>query len=233
MISAQKTIDGSLTLFSDVFQETYHSRHGAITESLHIFIENGLRIKLSENQILKVGEIGLGTGLNAMLSLRFAEENKQKIDYFSIEAYPIPEECKSQICDSYSYLGLENFEKLLEQKPNLEIDISPTFRFQWFHLKWPEQNPFSELDVLFYDAFAPDSQPELWDELAMKQAYSALKLGGILVTYCAKAYVKRNMKAVGFEVERLKGPPGKLEMTRATKNVNDLNPTSFSQEENS
>jgi len=225
MIKSLKTKDGSLTLFSEKFQETYHSRHGALTESLHVFIENGLAYKAKSNQTVKVGEIGLGTGLNAMLSLQFAQRNQTKIDYVAMEAFPLSNSIKNELIADYHIFNPEIYAKILHQPEAQSIEPDPYFSFQWYEKKWPQANPFEDLDVIFYDAFAPDTQPELWDENAMNAAFSSLKPGGILVTYCAKGYVRRNLINAGFIVERLQGPPGKREMLRGTngKSVERVN----------
>lgn len=217
MLKSLKTDDGSLTLYSDIFQDTYHSRHGALTESIHVFIENGLAYKANSQQTLKVGEIGLGTGLNAMLSFQFAQRNQIRIAYSAIEAFPISNEIKTELIADYQIFNSEIYAQILQQTATGIIELASYFSFQWFENKWPESQPFTDLDILFYDAFAPNTQPELWDEKAMNTAFSVLKSGGILVTYCAKAYVRRNLIAAGFKVERLPGPPGKFEMIRAVK----------------
>ncbi len=227
MFKSLKTNDGTLTLFSEKFQETYHSRHGAMTESIHVFIENGLKFWASQQPvtngtnhdkvIVKVGEIGFGSGINAMLSFQFAQRNQIRIEYAAIEAYPISESSKLDLLAEYQSFDSDVFSKILNQSQAQKIEINPNFSFVWFEEKWPETNPFSDLDVLFYDAFSPNTQPEMWDEKAMQTAFDCLKSGGILVTYSAKGYVRRNLITAGFKVERLPGPPGKFEMLRGLK----------------
>jgi len=214
----QKTEDGSLTIFSKQFQETYHSRHGAITESLHVYINQGLIYKMRQKDgPLKVGEMGLGTGMNAFLTMQAADKEKRSVFYSSIEAFPL-QKAEINRLKTEAWVG-ENgiYEKMINAADGQKLDLSPYFQFECHHRFWPQTNPFQNLDLLFYDAFAPGSQPELWDEVAMKNAWDSLLPGGVLVTYCAKSYVKRILKQLGFTIERLKGPPGKLEMTRATK----------------
>jgi tRNA U34 5-methylaminomethyl-2-thiouridine-forming methyltransferase MnmC len=212
----QKTKDGSLTIFSNRFQETYHSMHGALTESLHVYINAGLRHRFYQTEgLLRVGEIGLGTGMNAMLALQAAEQENRMISYVSLEAFPISpkaiQELSSESWADYRY------QKMMNSTEGETIELGDCFRFSWHSVQWPESSPFSKLDVLFYDAFAPNTQPELWDLNACRMAWDCLAQGGVLVTYCAKGYVKRNLKEVGFRVEKLAGPPGKAQMTRAVK----------------
>lgn len=217
MLTVQQTGDGSLTLFSSRFQETYHSRHGAMTESLHVFIENGLLFAEPDLKEIHIGEIGLGTGLNAMLSLAEGARLGKIIRYAAVEIFPLSEPIIRQVVSAFPGLPSDTYLNLLHAPPEEKIHLSPEFEFIWHRKNWPEENPFSELNLLYYDAFAPGSQPELWTSEAFEQAFRSLKPGGILVTYCANGEVKRKMKAAGFEVFRLPGPPGKREMTRAKK----------------
>ena len=212
----QKTKDGSLTIFSDRFQETYHSLFGALTESIHVYIDAGLNHRFSQTQgPLRVGEIGLGTGMNAMLALKAAEQGKRMISYVSLEAFPISPDAILEL-NSESWAD-SRYQKMMSTPEGETIELGEYFRFCWHRVLWPESVPFSQLDVLFYDAFAPNTQPELWDLNACSKAWDCLAPGGVLVTYCAKGYVKRNLKEVGFSVEKLAGPPGKAQMTRAVK----------------
>lgn len=214
-----ETQDGSHSLLSGVFGVSYHSRYGAIQESSHVFIQAGLHWKALESKELLILEIGFGTGLNAYLTLLETQRLDLKVHYESIEAYPI----------SLEQAAALNYTEILEPKaPTLfmELHAAPfgtaSFVTTRFHLL-KQQVLFhdiqyaGEFDLVYYDAFAPDAQPELWEEPMLKKIYEALKPGGIMVTYCAKGYVKRNLKAVGFQVEALPGPPGKREMTRCLK----------------
>ncbi len=212
----QKTKDGSLTIFSDRFQESYHSYYGALTESIHVYIEAGLRHRFSQTEVpLRVGEIGLGTGMNAMLTLQAAEQENRKVSYVSIEAYPIPLEMIQEL--SRESWADSRFEKMMNTPDGEIIELGSCFQFSWHHDFWPESAPFQQLDVLFYDAFSPNTQPELWNLNACQKAWDCMAPGGILVTYCCKGDVKRNLKEVGFKIKKLVGPPGKAEMLRALK----------------
>lgn len=216
-ISIQRTIDGSQTLFSNRFNETYHSCHGALAETNHVFIKEGLLKIATKESIVRVGEIGLGSGLNAWATLVSTLKFGFTIDYTSIEGYPPDYEVLSQFSPSDSEEEISWYKAIIETKSGIQSCPHPQFQFLWILGLWPEINPFSSLDVLFYDAFSPNTQPELWNENALNAAFSSLKRGGILVTYCAKGEVKRTLKKLGFEVENPPGPKGKREMTRAIK----------------
>lgn len=215
-----ETQDGSHSLLSGVFGVSYHSRYGAIQESSHVFIQAGLHWKALQSKTLRILEIGFGTGLNAYLTYLEGSRLDLKIHYESIEAYPI----------SIEQAAALNYSQILEpayaRRMFLEMHEAPFGIEAWltthFHLL-KQQILFSDIqysaafDLVYYDAFAPDAQPELWEQPMLQKIYDALKPGGIMVTYCAKGYVKRNLKAVGFQVEALPGPPGKREMTRCLK----------------
>ena len=213
-----KTKDGSNTLFHEKFDEHYHSIHGALQESMHVFIQNGLRIQKDKNS-LSVFEMGFGTGLNALLAYNFAEENQIQLHYYTIEAYPINQ---SQI-DALGYDTLGNqpdtFKKLHAVSWEKDCAIS-----EYFHLHKMEArvenkdlNYLPKMDVIFYDAFAPSAQANLWETPILEKMYELLKTNGHLTTYCAKGQFKRNLKEVGFAIKAVPGPPGKREMTLAFK----------------
>jgi tRNA U34 5-methylaminomethyl-2-thiouridine-forming methyltransferase MnmC len=212
------TGDGFPTLYSAHFNEIYHSRHGSLTESQHVFIRNGLEAKLAEGQKkITIGELGLGSGLNAALAFQYAMRSNVKIDYQSLEAYPLQAEIWTAFNEKLPE-ELQSIHKRLMVLPSGELhQPEPLFSFQWRIEFWPAAEIFEKLDVLFYDAFSPEKQPELWTAEAFAMAFEAMHPGGILVTYCAKGYVRRNMEAAGFVTERLPGPPGKREMLRAMK----------------
>jgi tRNA U34 5-methylaminomethyl-2-thiouridine-forming methyltransferase MnmC len=214
----RETGDGSYTLYSPGFAETYHSVNGAITESMHVFIETGLqKCRFSPVNIL---EIGFGTGLNAFLALLEAERSRKLINYTSIEMFPVPAEIYEKLNYAVSLqVNKQNyFLNLHYGEWEREVKISPNFLLKKVNADITV-NDFGEalFDVVFFDAFSPNCQPELWTEEIFTKIYHALKPEGILTTYCAKGAVRRNMQAVGFGVERLPGPPGKREMLRGIK----------------
>lgn len=217
MDSIYITEDGSPTLVSGRFGETYHSRRGAVAESLHVFIKEGFDWALEGKACLRIGEIGLGSGLNALLTSSHAEAKRIQVVYHAIEAYP-PEKEILQAMTFGDWNPNPDLHSKIMQTPEKEVlETNPYFRFSWTKGFWPVENPFENLDVLYYDAFAPNTQPELWNIDALKAAHDVLKVGGALVTYCAKGSFKRDLKSLGFEVQCPPGAPGKREMTRAVK----------------
>lgn len=213
------TQDGSHTLISKRFGVSYHSKYGAIKESEHVFIDAGLKARmLRDKNPISILEYGFGTGLNAYLSFLCAQQHKRDISYTGIEAYPISQDLATTL----------NYPQVLQVPPSTylqlhELDwdtphhLSTHFSFTKILGQIEDQVFNAQFDVLFFDAFAPTAQPELWEEQLLQKAFQALKPGGIFVTYCAKGVVKRTLKAIGFKVEALPGPPGKREMTRGIK----------------
>ncbi|HMO38404.1 MAG TPA: tRNA (5-methylaminomethyl-2-thiouridine)(34)-methyltransferase MnmD [Saprospiraceae bacterium] len=216
-----ETQDGSHSILSQQYGVSYHSKYGAVQESRHVFIEAGLYHQTSEQKSRSVLEFGFGSGLNALLSLLEAERHGWHIQYETLEAYPISLEQVHQL-NYPARLDATDFATAFRQMhtcpPNLWQSLSPHFTFRKLitHFENAELAANS-FDIVYFDAFAPGAQPELWDTLTLGKAYTALRPGGILVTYCAKGSVKRTLKSLGFVVEALPGPPGKREMTRAFK----------------
>lgn len=217
------TADNSKTLLIPGLNETYHSTHGAVQEGKHVFIEHGLAY-IKNTPIIEIFEMGFGTGLNALLSLEFAVDHKLNIHYTSIEKFPL----STEIIDKLGYgrlLDPEKFEHAYTQMHTTSPSQNSIIH-QRFSLEKIEGDilnidlPPDKFDIVYYDAFGPKTQAELWEEEPLRKMYNCLKQGGILVTYCAQGQFKRNLKAVGFEVESLPGPPGKREMTRARKRQN-------------
>lgn len=216
-----ETNDGSKTIHLVNLNENYHSIHGAVQESEHVFIRNGL-LKLSETKTeLKILEIGFGTGLNAMLSMKAAALEKTSIYYEGLEAYPPKKEELSEL--NYQQLGqLKGFEKetegIINCEWNVKIKISNFFTLCKKEIQIENYSKNDFFDLIYFDAFGPRTQPEIWSLLNFKKIYNALRHRGIFVTYCAKGQVRRDLISVGFQVEKLPGPPGKREMIRAFKN---------------
>jgi|SRR5690606_3630632 len=213
-----KTSDGSSTIFLEDWNESYHSRHGAINEAYHVFIKNGLK-KFKNGQI-NILEIGFGTGLNAFITLIEAEELNLKINYEGVEAYPLPEEELKQL-NYIEELEAEDkghyFELMHSTKWEEIHKISEVFNLKKRKQFFSDINDINVFNLIYFDAFGARVQPELWTEGIFSKMYTALKPGGILVTYAAKGSVRRAMQSVGYTVERLPGPPGKREMLRALK----------------
>ncbi|NND52413.1 MAG: tRNA (5-methylaminomethyl-2-thiouridine)(34)-methyltransferase MnmD [Flavobacteriaceae bacterium] len=215
------TADGSKTIHLEEWNEQYHSKHGAIQEARHVFIKNGLQYLQTETacETVRILEIGFGTGLNAFLSSCEADRLQIAINYQGIEAYPVSEEEIDQL--NYAQLISKDqddrFQKLHGSVWEEEVEISPLFKLIKRQQLFSEITDKNAFNLIFFDAFGPRVQPELWTEDIFKKMYDALKDNGILVTYSAKGDVKRALLGCGFELERLKGPPGKRHMLRATK----------------
>ena len=214
-----ETGDGSKTIRIIDLDENYHSTHGALQEAEHVFIKNGLLEFINKPQI-SIFEMGFGTGLNAFLSAIKAFDLKLKIEYTGVEAFPVSSEELNQL-GYHNIAGDSNsdlYNKLHESSWGEMNFITDHFSLRKIKNQLQLINFENEsFDIVYYDAFGPRAQEEMWSIDLFQKMYDSIKDGGFLVTYCAKGQVKRNMKAVGFEVEPLPGPPGKREMTRAWK----------------
>ncbi|MBI1769666.1 MAG: tRNA (5-methylaminomethyl-2-thiouridine)(34)-methyltransferase MnmD [Bacteroidetes bacterium] len=217
------TSDGSHSLINKELNETYHSTHGAIQESLHVFIKNGLQFWLEQNQTKEISilEIGFGTGLNALLTLRGSLNQEARFHYTTIEAFPVAFELVDQL-NYAQQLNFEMAEKYFQDihrsEWNAQISIMPNFILEKHQGKIQAMNfPDQTFDVVFFDAFSPDKQPEMWEMPILEKIAKTMKNNSALVTYCAKGQLKRDLKSLGLKVETLAGPPGKREMVRAVK----------------
>lgn len=210
------TADGSVTIRLPEWDETYHSKHGAVQEAKHVFIQNGL--SLFKGRPVSVLEIGFGTGLNAFITL--LESNRQKIEYTAIEAFPVSAEDATKL--NYPEV-LEATDKRIDfehmhfsawEKP---IDLTAQFTLTKKNLEFQQLDFDGGFDLIYFDAFGYRVQPELWSADIFSRMYKALNPNGILVTYAARTIIRNNMRAAGFVVSKLPGPPGKREMMRAIK----------------
>jgi tRNA U34 5-methylaminomethyl-2-thiouridine-forming methyltransferase MnmC len=210
------TSDGSHTLFVPAIDECYHSSHGAIQESRHIFIEAGLKQCLKSE--IKVLEIGFGTGLNAFLTLIEAERNQKNIHYTSLELFPVEIETALQLnyANEYSKEFRKYFELLQTSSWNTNVQISPNFSLEKIEADFTTFELSDKYDVIYFDAFSPEKQPEMWSQEQFEKIARQCNPDAILTTYCAKGIVRRAMQAAGFLMERLPGPPGKREILRGT-----------------
>lgn len=214
-----KTGDGSKTIFVPELGEQYHSIHGALQEAQHVFLKNGLHAV--DKQQISILEMGFGTGLNAFLT--FLENNslKKDIHYTALEAFPVELDLLNQL-DYVKMIGADEnrkgvFEQMHDCKWGVEQQISSQFCLYKIASKLQEVEFKTSFDLIYFDAFSPRVQPELWSQEIFTKLYEQMNDQGLLVTYCAKGSVKRALKAVGFQLESLEGPPGKREMTRAKK----------------
>jgi len=208
------TEDGSHTLFVSEIDECYHSSHGAVQESKHIFIEAGL--KQCPKSEIRILEIGFGTGLNAFLTLLEAEKQQLKIHYTSLERFPveIAKALQLNYVDGHSDEARNYFELLQTSAWNVAVQISPYFSLEKIEADFTAFEFGGMYDVVYFDAFSPEKQPEMWSLQRFEKVAGCCNAGAVITTYCAKGVVRRAMQAAGFTVERLAGPPGKREILR-------------------
>ena len=207
--------DGSHTLYVPELDEHYHSVFGARTESIHVFIDAGLNQTTKQN--IKILEIGFGTGLNALLTV--LNKADKSIEYHSLETYPLNDELENNLIFSPDQTKEETaiFEKIHRAPWNETVEIIPDFKLFKIEADLLTFNFNTRYDLVFFDAFGPDVQPELWTEDVFKKIFNAMNPMVIITTYSAKGAVRRAMQSAGFEMERLPGPPKKREMLRGTK----------------
>lgn len=214
-----ETEDGSHSFYLPELDEHFHSTHGAIQESQHVYIEAGLK-QISKNKV-HIFEAGFGTGLNALLSIVESDKSGQNIHYYGIEKYPLTQEEYTRL----NYSNLTGFDCqptfLSMHECQWEKPLKLTANFQFTKIKNDlttfSFDAFPFFDLVYYDAFAPNKQGNVWDKAIFKRIYEHCAPGAILVTYCARGEVRRTLQTVGFRTERIPGPPGKREMLRAIK----------------
>ena len=214
------TADGSSSIFVPDFDEHYHSVHGAMQESLHVFINAGLNYMAEKQKTISILEVGFGTGLNALLTYFYANKADLTINYTALEKFPL----EMKLVETLNYPEILNIPQATEilntmhaLSWNATVNLSTQFLFNKRHIDLLDFCSTEQFDVIYFDAFAPSAQPELWTVSVFENMFNTLKNNGILTTYCAKGSVKRAMKEVGFKIESLTGPIGKREMTRARK----------------
>lgn len=220
-----RTADGSHSIYLKELDERYHSIHGAILESKHVFIKMGLSHIASTlpnlTSSIHILEIGLGTGLNAFLTFIESTRTDLKIKYTALEAYPI----SMDLAEKLNYIELLNeennrsiYNKIHTCGWNEAISLSDLFTIHKINNTLQKVIFEDSYHLIYFDAFGPRVQPEMWTEDIFTKLYAVTKPNGCLVTYCAKGEVKRTLRKVGYTVETLQGPPGKREMVRALKN---------------
>ena len=215
------TSDNSSSIYSSQYDALYHSKHGAIQESEHVFIAAGYKFfleKKPQNNI-KILELGFGTGLNALLTARQCQNHNINVEYTALEAYPLSDITIALLNHGTELGSASLFTEIHKSSWNNQVKIGSCFKLNKVKTLFEEYQTSEFFDIIYFDAFAPDIQEELWGLDIMKKMYSFSKKGSILVTYSAKGVVRRTMEEVGFEVERIPGPVGKREMIRATRSI--------------
>lgn len=221
------TADGSHSLYVKDLDEHYHSIHGAIQEAVHVFIKTGLHFMHHKNyQEMNILEIGFGTGLNALLTCLEAEKLNIKINYTGLEAFPLENNLLKELnyvdlITALSYPEKNKTQQIFEQLHSSEwqknVPISKHFNLNKINNTLQDVPLTESYDLIYFDAFGPRVQPDMWEDELLSKIYLATRAKGCLVTYCAKGEVKRSLKKVGFKVETLPGPPRKREMVRGLK----------------
>lgn len=208
-----KTEDGSYTIYNEILDETYHSTHGALQESNHVFINHGLHLINSKS--FKILEIGFGTGLNAALTYLESQDSDITINYTALEPYPLRAEIINEVAKGYPQNIAETMILLSQSEGGRPVSFGSHFGFTLHLAQLQTFNFIDKYDLIYFDAFAPGKQPDMWTLEIFKKLFDVLNPGGLLTTYCAKGQVKRNLKQAGFTVKTFPGPPGKREMTVA------------------
>ncbi len=222
-----ETRDGSSSLFLPELNETYHSTHGALTESQYVFVDKGLNHFIEQNpekKEISILEIGFGTGLNVWLTLiesgKWKTENCPKIHFTSLEKFPLDQGTVAQLNykKGYSEKDQKLFDKMHMAEWNTPVSIDENFTLTKLETDIHSFNPKpGSFDVIYFDAFAPSRQPDMWTPEVLNKMYAATSGNGVFTTYCAQGQFKRDLKTAGYTIEELPGPPGKKEMTRGTK----------------
>ncbi|HCT70851.1 tRNA 5-methylaminomethyl-2-thiouridine biosynthesis bifunctional protein MnmC [bioreactor metagenome] len=216
------TEDGSYTLYNRVLGEHYHSIHGAVQESRHVFLEAGYRYICEKFRDISILEVGFGTGLNALLTLDASVKAGVNTRYHALDPFP-PDWSVVEKINYCSHGGMEgfadDFRKMHQAMPDKEILLRANFTFSLSRSRLEDAGPrLGKYNLVYFDAFSPETAPELWEPGIFRKLRLIMDQGGVLVTYCAKGRVRRILQEAGFSAERLPGPPGKREMLRATAN---------------
>lgn len=215
------TGDGSKTLFNSEVGENYHSKHGAVVESKHVFVHSGLEYALAQraDKEIRILEVGFGTGLNFLTTGDYALNNDIQLTYCGVEAFPLPSEILKEleystfVSDTLGSVFFNKYQEALLSK----VEVVPGISLEIAHTKLLDFSHSEMFDVVYFDAFAEIHQPEMWSEESLQKVHSLLRPGAVFVTYAITGNLKRRMKQLGFTIEKVAGAPGKREMLRAVK----------------
>lgn len=220
------TADGSNTLFNETIGEYYHSSHGALQESKHVFLTAGLKYVIDQNpnQGIKILEVGFGTGLNFILSFAHCEENQVQLDYTGIEAFPLEKDTLEKTgYEQYVSTGIwQSFLSKYDDALTAQQHLSAYCQLAIAKTTLADYTSSKQFDLIYYDAFSVQHQAEMWTDEIIAHTCSFLKVGGTFVTYAITGNLKRALKKCGFRIEKLSGAPGKREMLRAIKQQDNL-----------
>lgn len=215
------TADGSHSIYLPDMDEHYHSIHGAIAESTHIFIQSGLLEMAKTKQEIKLFEVGMGTGLNVLMTVLAAAKEKLQLNYHTIEAYPLSIK-EISLLNYMKHLDEEGAEKILldihQAAWDIEVPLCNNFLLKKYHANLLAFDTAEKFDLIYFDAFAPEKQAEMWDIKVFEKIIAWMNTGAILVTYCVKGEVRRKLQSLGLAIEKIPGPiGGKREILRARK----------------
>jgi len=211
------TADGSPSVYCHATGETFHSKHGALQESMHVFIQHGLDEVLRSVAVPKILEIGFGSGLNALLTLARMEENQRFCHYVAVEQYPL----EMHIAHSLDFIPALRHQFLEMHQPQSTINLTNRMQLHKVVADFRDPLPFMEggFNLVYFDAFSPTKQPELWTATMFERIAAVCAPNAILVTYSSKGEVRRNMQSAGWLIEKLPGPKGKREMVRGRNRI--------------
>ncbi len=215
-----ETEDGSHTLRLSGTNVTFHSNRGAIQESSHIFIQSAFDYFVQKNpskKVLQVFELGLGTGLNALLTAIAARKSNKQVVYKAVDLYPLPGTVFNKLNYASILNEVELYKIIMQTGWEQLLYVDPFFKIQKMNIGIEQYNFTEQYDMIFFDAFAPEDQEELWQIPIFEKLLNAMQPGGVMVTYCSKTVVRRALEAAGFVVEKISGPWGKREIVRATR----------------
>lgn len=214
------TEDGSHTLKIPGTDITFHSKRGAIQESVHVFIQSGLQYFLHRNPLegtVRIFEAGLGSGLNALLTAIAARDNGKQVAYSAVDLYPLPDDIISRLNYPQILNEADLYREIMQAGWGQWLSVASFFRLRKIRASLVDYVFNEPYHIIYFDAFAPEDQEDMWSDAIFSKLFNAIVAGGVLVTYCSKSIVRKALQQAGFKVEKIPGPPGKREIVRAVK----------------